>query len=83
MLRYKICLKLFDPSEKFKLLILFVGRMGFVEVLLKKYKKYKSLNISVKAFVLEAGIEPARPKTQDFESSASTNSATRANGRQK
>ena len=29
--------------------------------------------------VLEAGIEPARPKSLDFESSASTNSATRAN----
>ena len=28
--------------------------------------------------VLEAGIEPARPKSLDFESSASTNSATRA-----
>ncbi|SRX52761.1 hypothetical protein AEQU1_00631 [Aequorivita sp. CIP111184] len=29
----------------------------------------KSPNISVGAFVLEAGIEPARPKTLDFESS--------------
>jgi hypothetical protein len=29
--------------------------------------------------VLEAGIEPALPKKLDFESSASTNSATRAN----
>jgi hypothetical protein len=28
--------------------------------------------------VLEAGIEPALPKELDFESSASTNSATRA-----
>ena len=35
--------------------------------------------ISLKALlVLEAGIEPARPKSLDFESSASTNSATRA-----
>ncbi len=33
--------------------------------------------------VLEAGIEPALPKELDFESSASTNSATRACGRQK
>ncbi len=32
--------------------------------------------------VLEAGIEPALPKELDFESSASTNSATRASGRQ-
>ena len=32
--------------------------------------------------VLEAGIEPAHPKILDFESSASTNSATRASGRQ-
>ena len=30
--------------------------------------------------VLEAGIEPAHPKILDFESSASTNSATRAFG---
>ena len=30
------------------------------------------------AFVPEAGIEPALPKEQDFESSASTSSATRA-----
>ena len=30
-----------------------------------------------------AGIEPARPKTLDFESSASTSSATKASGRQK
>ena len=29
-------------------------------------------------FVLEAGIEPALPKELDFESSASTSSATRA-----
>ncbi len=29
-------------------------------------------------FVPEAGIEPALPKEQDFESSASTSSATRA-----
>ena len=29
-------------------------------------------------FVPEAGIEPAHPKVQDFESSASTSSATRA-----
>ena len=44
----------------------------------------KNLNKIVEVFsVLEAGIEPARPKTQDFESSASTNSATRANGTQK
>ena len=28
--------------------------------------------------VLEAGLEPAHPKILDFESSASTNSATRA-----
>ncbi len=33
--------------------------------------------------VLEAGIEPALPKKLDFESSASTSSATRASGRQK
>ena len=33
--------------------------------------------------VLEAGIEPAQPKLLDFESSASTSSATRASGRQK
>ncbi len=32
--------------------------------------------------VLEAGLEPAHPKILDFESSASTNSATRASGRQ-
>jgi hypothetical protein len=31
-------------------------------------------------FVPEAGIEPALPKEQDFESSASTSSATRAWG---
>ncbi len=30
-------------------------------------------------FVLEVGIEPTLPKELDFESSASTNSATRAN----
>ena len=29
--------------------------------------------------VLEVGIEPTHPKILDFESSASTNSATRAN----
>lgn len=58
---------------------------------IKYYKKMKMLylcctheikkgsNISVEAFtVLEAGIEPAHPKILDFESSASTNSATRA-----
>ena len=33
--------------------------------------------------VLEAGIEPALPKKLDFESSASTSSATRASGWQK
>ncbi len=32
--------------------------------------------------VLEAGLEPAHPKILDFESSASTDSATRASGRQ-
>ena len=32
--------------------------------------------------VLEAGIEPAHPKILDFESSASTSSATRASGGQ-
>ena len=39
----------------------------------------------VSSLVPEAGIEPALPKEQDFESSASTSSATRANpmGRQK
>ncbi len=31
-------------------------------------------------FVPKAGIEPARPKAHDFESCASTNSATQANG---
>src|SRR5690606_3963346 len=46
--------------------------------------KRKSLknNIS-EALVPWAGIEPARPKTLDFESSASTSSATKASGRQK
>lgn len=46
---------------------------------------YKVLQIGhcKELFVLEAGIEPARLSTLDFESSASTNSATRANGRQK
>ena len=39
----------------------------------------------VSSLVPEAGIEPALPKEQDFESSASTSSATRAYsmGRQK
>ena len=39
----------------------------------------------VSSLVPEAGIEPALPKEQDFESSASTSSATRAHpmGRQK
>ena len=32
--------------------------------------------------VLERGLEPLRPKTLEFESSASTNSATRAIGHQ-
>ncbi len=37
-----------------------------------KHKRIKAF------FVPEAGIEPALPKEQDFESSASTSSATRA-----
>ncbi len=39
---------------------------------------YKKSLAVVKALVPEAGIEPALPKEQDFESSASTSSATRA-----
>jgi hypothetical protein len=40
----------------------------------------KKADVFTSAFltVLEAGIEPALPKEQDFESSASTSSATRA-----
>ena len=37
-----------------------------------------SLSHSLWFFVPRAGIEPARPKAQDFESSASTSSATEA-----
>ena len=33
--------------------------------------------------VLEAGLEPARPKAQDFKSGVSTNSTTRASDRAK
>ena len=46
-----------------------------------------SLCFSLCFLVPEAGIEPAHPKVQDFESSASTSSATRAiwytNGQQR
>jgi hypothetical protein len=46
-------------------------------------KKTRVRNIALALFltlvlVPEAGIEPAHPKVQDFESSASTSSATRA-----
>ena len=40
-------------------------------------KKKPQLAVEV-FFVLEVGIEPTLPKELDFESSASTNSATRA-----
>ena len=43
---------------------------------IKKRDKLEKSNLSRN--VLEAGIEPALPKELDFESSASTNSATRA-----
>ncbi len=49
-----------------------------------KGKKQKtSKNDIFEVSVPWAGIEPARPKTLDFESSASTSSATKASGRQK
>ncbi len=40
--------------------------------------KKKQSEISLCFFVPRAGIEPALPKEQDFESSASTSSATEA-----
>ena len=43
----------------------------------KRLKKGDSRE-KVSSLVPEAGIEPALPKEQDFESSASTSSATRA-----
>ena len=43
---------------------------------IKNRKAVKNDSFSVK--VPRAGIEPARPKAQDFESSASTSSATEA-----
>ena len=42
--------------------------------------KHHFHSVSHSDFVPGAGIEPARPKAQDFESSASTSSATRAFG---
>jgi hypothetical protein len=44
--------------------------------------KQKSLQLLLKAFVPQAGIEPAHLTVHDFESCASTNSATKANGLQ-
>jgi hypothetical protein len=44
----------------------------------KQSRASLSLSHSLCFFVPEAGIEPALPKEQDFESSASTSSATRA-----
>ncbi len=44
--------------------------------------KKKAPTFLLKPLVLEMGIEPIHPKILDFESSASTNSATRASGRQ-
>ena len=41
---------------------------------IKKGDTFSNISLNVPG----AGIEPARPKAQDFESSASTNSATRA-----
>lgn len=41
-------------------------------------KAKKKLSTSESFFVPKAGVEPARPKAHDFESSASTNSATQA-----
>ena len=59
--------------------------MAFLEgFLLKFYKIIKAENL-ISAFIQVpwVGIEPTLPKKLDFESSASTNSATKANGRQK
>jgi hypothetical protein len=44
----------------------------------KKSEKLRSRSVSHSIYVPGAGIEPALPKELDFESSASTSSATRA-----
>ena len=55
---------------------------SYIPVISKElgYKKTGKFRVKTKnsGSVPGAGIEPARPKAQDFESSASTNSATRA-----
>ncbi len=48
------------------------------EVLIKNKKGTKLNKTALSRKVLEVGIEPTLPKELDFESSASTNSATRA-----
>ena len=54
--------------------------MPFVKKVLQSLKTKKGdSREKVSSLVPEAGIEPAHPKVQDFESSASTSSATRAN----
>ena len=50
-------------------------------VLTEQLKTGQILKEVLSRFVLKMGIEPTRPKSLDFESSASTNSATEA-GRQ-
>ncbi len=45
-----------------------------------KNKRPRRKLLSLYFLVPRAGIEPARPKAQDFESSASTSSATEAFG---
>ena len=49
-----------------------------VQIKILKNLNVLKINMMRFLFVLEAGIEPALPKKLDFESSASTNSATRA-----
>ena len=44
----------------------------------KTKKQALCFSLLLDLFVLEVGIEPTLPKELDFESSASTNSATRA-----
>ena len=45
-------------------------------VLTEQLKTGQILKEVLSRFVLKVGIEPTRPKSLDFESSASTNSAT-------
>src|SRR5574343_266026 len=75
ILEIKHCNKIRFPS---KLQILFKSEKQNENEEKNQSSEHRSRFVSHSGFVPRAGIEPALPKEQDFESSASTSSATEA-----